>query len=98
MRTGNKLIQKYKPGNAVCKIAIFFPFLDYPGGQFYVMILHEISIYDAWIGNHSTDRSNELPDLHTTQTWASEVLASVGTEWLLACLHKLLPKGHLRGN
>ena len=34
---------------------------------------------------HSADSSNELPDLHTTQTDAH---ASVVTEWPQACLHK----------
>ena len=45
---------------------------------------------------HSADRSNELPDLHTTQTRESEVYASVVTEWPPACLHNLPPKGHQR--
>ena len=56
--------------------------------------------------------SNELQDLHTTQTpvsevhasvvheWlpASEVHASVVTEWPPACLHKLLPRWNQMGN
>ena len=33
-----------------------------------------------------------------TQTHASEVHTSVVTEWPPACLHKLLPRGHERGN
>ena len=45
---------------------------------------------------HSADSSNELPDLHTTQTRASEVHASVVTEWPLVCLHKLILRGHKR--
>ena len=48
--------------------------------------------------NHSADSSNELADLHTTQTVASEVQASVVTGWPPACLQKLLPRGHQRGN
>ena len=47
---------------------------------------------------HGADSSNELPDLHTTQTPSSEVQASVFTEWPPACLYKLLPRGHQRVN
>ena len=46
----------------------------------------------------SADSSNELPDPLTTQTQASEVQASVVTEWLPACLHKLLPRWHQTSN
>ena len=50
---------------------------------------------------HSAVSSTEFPDLHTTQTLASEVgevHASVVTEWPPACLHKLLPRGHQTAN
>ena len=64
------------------------------------------------IRKHSAESSNELPDLHTIQApasevhaslvteWppASEVHASVVTEWPPACLHKLLSRGYQRGN
>ena len=43
---------------------------------------------------HSIDSSNEVPDLHTTQTRISEAHFSVTTEYL----NKLLPRGHQRGN
>ena len=44
----------------------------------------------------NAESSNELPDLHTTQTRVREVYASVVTEWLPACLHTLPPRGHQR--
>ena len=47
---------------------------------------------------HGTDSSNELPDLHATQTPASEVHAEVVTERPPVCLHKLLPREHQRDN
>ena len=43
---------------------------------------------------HRADNSNELPDLHTTHTFACEVHASAVTEWPPAYLHKLPPRGH----
>ena len=51
-----------------------------------------------WYFQHSPESSNELPDLHTTQTLAGEVHASVVTEWPPAGLHNLLPREHQRGN
>ena len=45
---------------------------------------------------HSADSSSELLDLHTTQTWASQAHASVVTQWLPACLFKLLSREHQR--
>ena len=45
-----------------------------------------------------THSSNELSDLHTTQTWASGVHASVVTELPPTYLHKQTPRGHQRGN
>ena len=46
------------------------------------------------IVKYSEDNSSELPDLHTKQPPVSEVHALVRP----ACLHKLLPRGHQRGN
>ena len=44
----------------------------------YTNDLHEsLRSYDC----HSADSSNELPDLQTPQTRASEMHASVATEW-----------------
>ena len=38
---------------------------------------------------HRADNSNELPDLHTTQTPAREVHASMAIEWQPTCLHNM---------
>ena len=47
---------------------------------------------------HSADSSIVFPDLHTIQTRASEVHPSVVNDWPPACLHKIPPRGHQRGN
>ena len=52
-------------------------------GKFWIASIHQ---YSRLLGlvmtmfNHSTDSSNELPDLHTTHTFAGEEHASVVTE------------------
>ena len=52
------------------------------------------TIWGISLCEHSTFSSNELPDIHTTQTAESEANASVVTKWL----HELLTKGHQSGN
>ena len=50
---------------------------------------------------YNADRSNGLPELHTTQTQASELRRGVAptvTEGPLASLYKLIPRGHQTGN
>ena len=47
---------------------------------------------NQFAADHGADSSNESPDLHITQTPASEVHAPVVTEWPPACLQKLLPR------
>ena len=57
-----------------------------------------ICMWNAIYVTHSSDRFNELPDLHTTQVLAFELHAWVVTEWPPTCLHKLLPIGCQKGS
>ena len=53
---------------------------------------NELTLLSPLFLLHRAESSSEL----ATQTRASEVRASVVTEWPPACLHKLLPRGHQR--
>ena len=63
-----------------------------------LIIAHHCPIASEATLAHRVYSSNGLLGLHTTHTLASEVHASVVTEWPTACLHKSLPRGHQRGN
>ena len=61
---------------------------------------HDTSLwYDNLVAiHHRADSSSELPVPHTREPLASEVHSAVFTDWPPACLHKLFPRGHQRGN